>query len=313
MASHKGIGKYVTAVREAAFGRRVPVVIYQMGKVGSSSIRDSLLNAYPGPVFHVHWFLPWRKQDPAQFAGSSQAADIAREIEHQRQAARRLSLLGRLRSRVHEVLYNGLVYRRVTAGRGPVRVITMVRDPVSANLSMFFQRFEQYAGRPFSEESFTVDDILEIFRSRYILSWPLTWFEKELRPRLGIDVFSQPFPHDRGYARFSQGDVELLVLRTECDDAVKERAVAEFLDLPGLRLTMSNVSENKAYAEHYRRFKERIRLPGDVLDAMLESRYALHFYTPEERAAVRTRWIQAPDAAGRTGGAQAAEPAPARG
>jgi hypothetical protein len=35
MASHKGIGKYVTAVREAAFGRRVPVVIYQMGKVGS--------------------------------------------------------------------------------------------------------------------------------------------------------------------------------------------------------------------------------------------------------------------------------------
>ena len=312
MASHKGIGKFVMAVREAAFGRRVPVVIYQMGKVGSSSLRDSLLNAYPGPVFHLHWFLPWRKQDPAQFAGSEHAADIAREIEHQRQAARELSPTARIRSRVHEVLYNALVYRRVRAGRGPVRVITMVRDPVSANLSMFFQRFEQYAGRPFSEE-FSVDDILEIFRTRYILSWPVTWFEKELRPRLGIDVFSQPFPHDRGYARFGRGDVELLVLRTECDDAVKERAVAEFLDLPGLRLIKSNVSENKAYAEHYRRFKERIRLPGDVLDPLLESRYARHFYTPEERAAVRSRWIQAPAGAAGAGGVRAAAAAPTRG
>lgn len=304
MASHKGIGKYITAAREAAFGRRVPVVIYQMGKVGSSSIRDSLLQAYPGPVFHLHWFLPWRKQDPAQFAGSPHAAEIAREIDHLRRAHARRGVPGRLRSMAYERLYNELVYRRVTAGRGPVRVITLVREPVSANLSMFFQRFEQYAGRRYDPQAFTVDQIIEIFQSRYIFSWPLTWFDKELKARLGIDVFEAPFPHEAGYARFRRGDVDLLVLRTESPDALKERAVGELTGLPGLRLTNTNVSANKAYAEHYRSFTRRVRLPAAVLDELLDSRYARHFYTPEERAAFRLRWLHSGD------GGDAGEPAP---
>ena len=142
---------------------------------------------------------------------------------------------------------------------------------------------------------------MEIFRERYILSWPLTWFDKELKARLGVDVFAHPFPHELGHARFGHGDVDLLVLRTESDDALKERVVGEFTGLPHLRLTNTNVSADKAYAVHYRDFKERVRLPGEVLDALLDSRYARHFYTPDERAAFRRRWLQpdeAPDAPG---------------
>lgn len=309
MVTHEGLGKYLPTLREAAFGRRVPVVIYTMGKVGSSSIRDTLLQAYPGPVFHLHYFLPWRDQDPREFADTPLAPQIEREIEHLRRAHRRRPLLARAKVVFNETLYLGMVYRRVRAGRGPVRMITMVRDPVSANLSMFFQRFEQYAGRDYDPKSFTVDEILEIFQTRYIHSWPFTWFDKELRRRLGIDIFAEPFPHEQGYARFRRGDLDLLVLRTESDDALKERAVAELTGLPDLRLRNTNVSENKVYAAHYKAFKERIRLPGALLDEMLESRYARHFYTPEERAAVRRRWLQPTDPAQQEPGAAEAVPA----
>ena len=35
-----------------------PIIVYQMGKVGSSSIRDSLKSSGVHPVFHVHRMNP---------------------------------------------------------------------------------------------------------------------------------------------------------------------------------------------------------------------------------------------------------------
>ncbi|HWQ93116.1 MAG TPA: putative capsular polysaccharide synthesis family protein [Clostridia bacterium] len=43
---------------ERALRQAIPVLVYQMGKVGSSSVRWSLLQQYPGAALHLHFFAP---------------------------------------------------------------------------------------------------------------------------------------------------------------------------------------------------------------------------------------------------------------
>jgi len=60
-SKHKGLGKYIQLSHEIfSSNKKPPIFIYQMGKVGSSSVRDTLLNLEVGNVFHLHSFLPWR-------------------------------------------------------------------------------------------------------------------------------------------------------------------------------------------------------------------------------------------------------------
>lgn len=81
---------------------------------------------------------------------------------------------------------------------------------------------------------------------------------------------------------FRTGNVDVLVLKTETDDAVKEKALSEFLGAEGIRLVKSNTAEQKPYAEQYVEFKQRIRFSDEFFREMYESKYARHFYDDAE-------------------------------
>ena len=232
-----------------------------MGKVGSSSILLSL-RSQDHFVFHCHRL-------------DINVLNATRDIpEHK------------------EPLW---LYNNVVKKRKPAKYITLARDPISVNVSSFFQNLDQRTRCQNAHETMTPDELTEIFEEKYSdFKIPLTWFDQEIAVVLDIDVYEYPFPHEKGYQRINKEHIDLLIIRTEAADSVKENAIAEFLGLDSFTLTSANVGEKKDYGNLYKEFKRTITFPPDAIDMYYSAQYTRHFYTPEEIKGLRERWSSQP-------------------
>ncbi|MBM3779475.1 MAG: hypothetical protein FJW23_14770 [Acidimicrobiia bacterium] len=275
-------------------GWRDPILVYQMGKVGSSSIRNSLFRCEDPRtrlVLMSHEFYPIRKRDLSRIRIEPEYRDhVIREIEHSRRVFRQVSARRRRGWRIRETFYTQRIYQAYVKPGHRLRVISPVRDPVACNISMFFEQFDQYAGAPLQESPLDIDSMIDIFIERFMHWRPLTWFDAELKTTLGLDVFQHPFPREQGFNTIAGSNVELLLLKSELDDTVKAGAIADFLGLDAFTMVRSNVSSDRSHARQYEEFKRRIRVPDWLLDDLYESKFARFFYTDEERARFRRRW-----------------------
>lgn len=275
-------------------GWRDPVLIYQMGKVGSSSVRRSLLRCRDPRtrlVLMFHEFLPIRHRDPSRLQFEPEHRDtVVAEIAQDDETHRRATTWGRIGRRFREKFYTERIYRNFIRRGSRAKVITLVRDPIAANVSMFFQLLDRYAGSPAGQPPPDTEELVRIFLQRYLHARPLIWFDVEFRTMLGIDVYQHPFPAERGHATLSSGGLDVLVLQLELDDASKVRAISDFLGIDTFEMTRRNVSSTKDYADEYARFKERVTIPQPLLDRMYESKFARHFYSEADRLSFRRRW-----------------------
>lgn len=273
--------------------RTNPVIVYSVGKVGSTSVAATLEEKLPGrSVSHVHWLRSEHlRADEAHYKGR------ARAYRGTRRMARflpRYVWLG-------QHLCNAIA----TAPAATVwDVVTLVRDPVRRNVSAFFQNlepmFDFWPGEELKTRS--ADEVaarlVELFLDSYVAGNspvehdgdPLTWFDLELKPVFGVDVFARPFPVAQGYEIYSGPNSRLLLVRLEDLDRVAGRAFAEFLGVDVSNVVQRNEASDKVYADVYRRFTKLLKMPRPYLDRMYSSRYSRHFYTPAELAAFRSRW-----------------------
>lgn len=129
-----------------------------------------------------------------------------------------------------------------------------------------------------------------IFINFYPHSIPLDWFNIRYSPFLGIDVYEYPFPKEQGYLIINKDNLDLLILKLETSDSVKEKAIANFLGLEEFKLVKTNVGEDKNYRDMYIEFKQNIKLPLSYAEDMCSSKYFNHFYTEEEIKKVYSRW-----------------------
>lgn len=291
---NRRVYEYFAVTLAPWFNWKKPVLIYQMGKVGSSSVRNSLFRRQnPGmrPVLMSHEYFPIRNRDPERIAIEPEYREmLLREIAHDDEVYRQFSLRKRLGWRFREKFYAERIYWTWVRSRHPLRVITLVREPVANNISMFFQIVDQYLGTDIESAGCSIDELIDVFIRKYMHSRPLTWLDAEIKPNFGIDVYQTAFPIDRGYTIISRGRISLLVLRCELDDQTKAKAIADFLGIDEFELVRSNVAGQKSYVRQYAEFKQRIRIPPTLLDQMYESKFARHFYSREERDLFRERW-----------------------
>ena len=271
-----------------------PILIYQMGKVGSSSLRNSLFRC-PDPrtrlVLMSHEYLPIRNRDPDLIAVEPEHRDmLLHEIAHEQRVHHQLSLRQRMGRRFREKFYAEMIYRRYVLPKRRLKVITLVREPVANNISMFFQLLGRYIGANVDPSEYDTTALVDIFVDRHMHWRPLTWLDVEVKSHFNIDIYRHPFPIEQGYTVISHENIHLLVLRCELDDRDKERAIAAFLDLDEFDIVRSNVRSEKPGGERYEEFKKRIRMPPALLDQMYDSKFARHFYSSEERDQFKRRW-----------------------
>jgi hypothetical protein len=264
-----------------------PVVLYQMGKVGSKTIQRSLeaLNL-DRPLYHVHFLQPER----------------VRKIERERQKYLGTEKEGLLR---HVWLYQYL-NRQMARGLDGKRwkVVTLTREPIGRNISTFFENLDvtpldagrryqiqsDYYGFEIVLEIENVDELIELFFERLYHDRPLVFFDEEIKGVLGIDVFAGPFPTARGYQIFERERADVLLIRLENLNGCATNAFGEFLGLEGFTLVNANIGSQKIYAPLYERFKRSIVLPQSYVERMYGSKYMRHFYSPEEIARFRSKW-----------------------
>lgn len=135
-----------------------------------------------------------------------------------------------------------------------------------------------------------MDDLIDVFLEEEEPRDFLTRFDREMQRVSAINVFSRPFPVEWGFDTFHNGRFSLLLLRLESLDLCGEQALKEFLGIPKARLKRFSEEAGRWYEDAYREFKARLVLPDTYLDGIYDSKFARHFYAPDELKAFRARW-----------------------
>jgi hypothetical protein len=141
------------------------------------------------------------------------------------------------------------------------RVITIVRNPLARNLSAWK----------------SLNNCRQDFVKEFNHEEVLTWFDREIKRFMGIDVFAYEFDTISRWMTIKIDQMfPLLIMRTEDLDETGHLALRGFIPLqdPSVDIEIPR----KAISNPY----ERPPLPTWLLDKMLQSRYCRHFYTDEE-------------------------------
>jgi hypothetical protein len=234
------------------------VLVYQMAKVGSSAIVNALTRQRL-PVFHVHRMNP------------EHLTSLREERRH----------LGWRVGPIPPQDELGMRLNRQVLQRGRrARVVTIVREPISRNLSSYFEYLDAVWRTREAHQSIAMEELCRGFVERFTHSEALTWFDDEMLPVLGVDVYAHPFP-DEQVIRTDRVDV--LILKSESSDEAKSAALSRFFGIDDIVVRRSNETRSKSKGETFLRFRQTIRLSREYVDEMLSARYTRHFYSPEER------------------------------
>ena len=265
------------ALLRLARHREPPIVVFSMGKTGSTAVARAVQDATERHVFQVF------RLD----------AERLREAEHRYRRRHRVARPhGGDTPRVafpgaHHLWESEHLVRHPPTPAAPWTVITTVREPVAQAISAFFHAARH--SDALAPDS-TVQSLTERFSEQDWLRQPLRWFERELTKALGIDVMANPFDTKAGYGVVETPALRLLLLRQEnLEDAAT--VLASFLGLKSpVAIPRRNEGTTHQYARMYGEFLDGVRLGDDLLDEAYGSDYAQHFYGIEEIAQFRRVW-----------------------
>jgi len=223
------------------------VILYQMGKVGSTTLEHSLDNA-----FHVH-----------SFYNNPPCKHLKRDLD--------LSLFIS-----NKILTYKIKRKEVT------KIISLVRDPYLRNISMFFQDLHHWLAHYQRETFFDTREegmefLFSAFENGYDHFYFDRWFDMEIKRFTGIDIFCHPFNTEKGYQIIREGSFEILLLQSEKINKLK----AVISDFTNQKFTIKhkNIGEKKWYAPIYKVFQSNYKVSEDYLDSLYQTRTATHFYS----------------------------------
>ena len=265
-----------------------PILVLQMGKVGSMSVQAGLEEQeLSRRIYHVHFLSPER----------------TRKTELERRSYFRTD---RHHDLVRPWLNQFLLNQYEKTKDGPRwKIVTLTREPIGRNLSAFFENLVvRETGRPgeyeIQSDYYGIDPVvvstqdpgkvIDLFFGFGKHDSPIRFFETEIRDIFGIDVYREGFPQETGYKVYTGDRADLLVLKIEKLKECAEEAFDCFLDIKGFRLVNRNVGAQKIYAPLYEATKKAMRVSTEYADMLYDSDYMKTFYSDSEIQAARRRW-----------------------
>ena len=253
-----------------ASSSRTPVIVYTLSKTASTSVLAALQRIPHQAAFQVHVISP---------SGLARIRTAARERGIGGEHTWEPIALG---STIHDCLIRP---------RRRAKIVTLLREPISRNISFYFEILDVLWKTERAHEHIGLDRLMREFAERFNHDRAIKWFDDEYQQVLGVDVYDHEFPRERGFLRIDSGPYEILLMHHDLNDRVKEKCMAELVGVPSIAISPRNQSIQKQYGETYRQFIERLRFPASYVDRMLDSKYARHFYSSEELARLRNKWL----------------------
>ena len=270
---------YIYLFRSLPARHGTPLLIYQMGKVGSTTINKLLKTSQLNqPIYKIHVLSKDGIKNALQHY--KQINKINKQFDWER--AQHVFESEILRK---EILKNSKTRNW--------RIITLTREPIARNISSFFSRIDLYFPdfqRKISSGLIPVNDIIDIFLKEFNHNRPLEWYDIELKNVFSIDVFSSEFYQPEGYKIYKKGNIDLLLIKLESLEKYAKKAFKEFLDIDIINIEDRNIGNQKYYSDIYKKFKESIILPEKYIDKLYSSKYAKHFYSAEEIQSFKMKW-----------------------
>ena len=266
----------------------LPLLVYQMGKVGSKSVVNSLSKAdIKRRIYHVHFLSP----------------DLVREYEHKRRIYLGTEREGALRHVWQYSYLRNLISKAHNGKRW--KIITLVRDPVARNLATFFENIEVVSvdadqvwtlnsaeyGFKLAVKKDELSALIDLFFDKCRHDTPLVYYDREIKQVFNVDVYAGEFPKNLGYKVYHGTDADVLLIRLEDLNRCASDAFKALLEIDNLKMINTNIGEQKDYADLYKDFKSHIHLPSFYLDRLYSSKLSEHFYEDEEIARFRDRWM----------------------
>lgn len=203
----------------------------------------------------------------------------------------------------------------------PIKIITGVREPISRDISAFFQgsdlgiwplikygnnfwfyllgdysRYKKLDISTLRKRICTLEKSLnfsfellskEILKSK---SDEFSWFDYEIKALLGVDIYNYPFDKEKGYAIIEQDNIRILVYKCEKLKQL-EKVIGSFLEDPGFLIKNTNLGNEKIYSYVYKKFKEEVKLNKHYFDYYYKNNLKLkHFYTDFEIEQFKNKW-----------------------
>ena len=266
-----------------------PILVLQMGKVGSKSVQAGLdALELSRPIYHAHFL----------------SRERTRETEIKRRKHFRTDRHTYLmRPWLNQFLLNRFE-RRGSDERW--KIVTLTREPVGRNISAFFQNLRVDRGDADGKYSISSDyydiqptrvsvahpqQLAKLFFSHAPHDSAMKFFDREIRDIFGVDVIGEGFPIDKGFGIYEGEGVDVLVLKLERLEEVASEAINRFLDIENFELINRNVASDKVYAPLYDAFREQAVISNEYIDEQYSSRYMTTFYSDAEIAEFRNRWL----------------------
>lgn len=195
----------------------------------------------------------------------------------------------------------------------PIKIISGVREPVSREISAFFQ-FLAVSDTFLLDYNYSFEDSIYLYLSgtvykdtwnnnvylkqgynRYLLSnikygCEFDWFDLELKKYWNIDVYKEEFNQKQGYKIYKNKNVEVFVYQLEKLSTLEEE-LRQFIGQNDFTLHKVNINEGKNYYKLYRDTLDAIKLPKKFFDFYYsQNLYFQHFYSLEDIDNFRKKW-----------------------
>ena len=118
---------------------------------------------------------------------------------------------------------------------------------------------------------------------------PLYWFDKEIKPNFGVDVYNHKFDTEEGYCVFNENGIDVFVYRLENLNSLADK-IGEFLGDDSFELKKANQADNFWYAEEYKKCIKNISLSEQYLNFLYDSKFSKHFFSSEQIANLKGKW-----------------------
>ena len=294
------------------------ILVYQMGKVASSTVYMSLIKRGFN-TFHFHHLtditssqLEYIIQDG--YAPNNYVEEIYR---------------GNLRSK----FFLNRLFLNNKEHLSKIKIISITREPISYLISAFFQNYPTFYSNYYDKSSLNdiynvknlkslenyflnyINKYIEIYygnnsindnnydklwkniknpdlRHFFLLCrWPIIWFNREMENIFNFDIFSFGFDKKLGYKTYNINGISILVIKLERFKDISKRQIAKFINDENFEIINDNLGIEKKYKDLYNEFLSSIVLPKEFIELQYSSKYAKYFYTKEELDDFANKWI----------------------
>ena len=176
---------------------------------------------------------------------------------------------------------------RKTSGK----VISIVREPVSRQISFLWHRWGKAGDDFFTENRYkSLEEIENQYFAIPNVDDEFEWYLKEFKDILDINVYEYPFDKEKGYTIIENNGITLLLLKTEKLNDL-EAVIGEFSGVENFRLSGRNMAEKKSYKFAYENYMENVKIPLKFWEHYYcDNEYMDHFYTEKEKEIFYQRW-----------------------